>query len=378
MTELFRLAVSPGAVILRWISAWAGCFLLWVGIASASHVCPGDCDGDRRVEVSELTRGVATALGSTDVRFCPPMDVDNDGGVGVVDLVAAVRAALNGCPPHPPTATPTPTPTPVYDPQLPPVGSVDLQSWLRQGFYRDWRRVGGFGLPYHSAGDTVRGEWQYINDAMYASLVCATLEPHPAGVAAVQEMVDLEDGSPTGWLLSRKLREDSDDGRGWYWYQESDGVVLAAGSGVGECAGCHGGEELAFSIDYYAASNWPSLGSCRVIPESDGGVCTDLGLPPQAEPYVGQIEVGSGDPRPATLYLGSSIFLERWYFRQTRPDGFTKRFCGSTVPRPVSGKLTHLSADEIEFYYANPSSDRPWDVRFRGRRRDSGGEGDNR
>lgn len=74
--------------------------------ATPRHVsCPGDCDGNGVVVVSELVSGVAAALGraSTCKSAC---DLNGDGSVTVNELIAAVQAALNGCPA---TATPTAT-----------------------------------------------------------------------------------------------------------------------------------------------------------------------------------------------------------------------------------------------------------------------------
>lgn len=60
--------------------------------------CPGDCDGDAAVLVSELVRAVRIALGRTgDPADCPAADPDGDGSVSISELVRAVRAALEGC-----------------------------------------------------------------------------------------------------------------------------------------------------------------------------------------------------------------------------------------------------------------------------------------
>jgi hypothetical protein len=60
--------------------------------------CGGDCDGDRRVTISELVRGVAIALGGGDSGVCSALDEDHDAAVSIAELVAAVGNALNGCP----------------------------------------------------------------------------------------------------------------------------------------------------------------------------------------------------------------------------------------------------------------------------------------
>lgn len=70
----------------------------------ASSSCPGDCNGDGRVAIDELVRGVGAALGTTAA--CPALDLDGDGEVSISELVAAVNSALTGC-----AAAPSPTAT---------------------------------------------------------------------------------------------------------------------------------------------------------------------------------------------------------------------------------------------------------------------------
>lgn len=59
--------------------------------------CPGDCDGDGMVVVSELVRGVNIALERQPVSVCPAFDRNADGAVAINELVAAVNSALRGC-----------------------------------------------------------------------------------------------------------------------------------------------------------------------------------------------------------------------------------------------------------------------------------------
>ena len=57
--------------------------------------CVGDCDGDGRIAIAELVRGVGLALGNP---VPPCADFDPDGnGVGIAELVKAVNGALYGC-----------------------------------------------------------------------------------------------------------------------------------------------------------------------------------------------------------------------------------------------------------------------------------------
>lgn len=70
-------------------------------LASAVQAqCPGDCDRDRSVSIAELLRGVTISLGGAVVESCGALDRDGDGAVGVEELIAAVRHALDGCPPQ--------------------------------------------------------------------------------------------------------------------------------------------------------------------------------------------------------------------------------------------------------------------------------------
>lgn len=64
----------------------------------------GDCDGNGRVTIDELVRGVNIALGLQPLSRCPDFDANRDGRVTIDELVRAVNIALNGLPP-----TPTPT-----------------------------------------------------------------------------------------------------------------------------------------------------------------------------------------------------------------------------------------------------------------------------
>jgi hypothetical protein len=59
--------------------------------------CPGDCDGNGKVTVAELVRGVGIALGTLPLSACPAFAGEGDGSVTVGALIAAVRAAVAGC-----------------------------------------------------------------------------------------------------------------------------------------------------------------------------------------------------------------------------------------------------------------------------------------
>lgn len=63
--------------------------------------CPGDCNDDGRVDISELVRGVRTALGAGGDQQClVAFDLEGSGTLSVNELIAAVNSALSGCDPH--------------------------------------------------------------------------------------------------------------------------------------------------------------------------------------------------------------------------------------------------------------------------------------
>jgi hypothetical protein len=61
--------------------------------------CTGDCNHNRAVTIDELIVMVNIGLGNAAVTACPPGDANRDGAVNIAEIVAAVGAAINGCPP---------------------------------------------------------------------------------------------------------------------------------------------------------------------------------------------------------------------------------------------------------------------------------------
>ncbi len=75
-----------------------------VGHPAGAQFCPGDCDGDGTVTVSELVRGVRINLGQDTVSLCTAMDTNSDQVVSVAELIRAVNSALGSCSAGPATA----------------------------------------------------------------------------------------------------------------------------------------------------------------------------------------------------------------------------------------------------------------------------------
>lgn len=59
--------------------------------------CPGDCNGNRRVGVEELTRAVNIFLGAQRLTACRNADANRDELLTINELIRAVTRALDGC-----------------------------------------------------------------------------------------------------------------------------------------------------------------------------------------------------------------------------------------------------------------------------------------
>ncbi|MCA9654167.1 MAG: hypothetical protein KC501_29865 [Myxococcales bacterium] len=120
--------------------------------------------------------------------------------------------------------------------QTPPVDPDALAAWLHDGEYLGWNAESG---PHPSAGPHFGGVRTFVNDALFDSLDAGAAQ-HPMDAAAVKELY--ADGDTVrGWSVMVKVQPDSAGGDGWYWYELYDDGVLADGTGLGVCTGCHGG-----------------------------------------------------------------------------------------------------------------------------------------
>jgi hypothetical protein len=88
--------------------------LLLASVGGSAARCIGDCDGDGRVSIYELIRGVPRPFQPNfpDPTVLACFGVEAGGTIAINILIQAVNNALNGCPPSPtPTETPTATVT---------------------------------------------------------------------------------------------------------------------------------------------------------------------------------------------------------------------------------------------------------------------------
>lgn len=206
--------------------------------SSPAVMCAGDCGNDGTVTVNEVITGVNIALGSLRLSDCLEFDANGDEQVTVNDIVVAVGNVLNGCLPTA-TATPTPTatqPVPTATPTTSnsasvPITAPELFAWLQAGNYRDWPAESGLHpSPVHG---TVR---VFVAPTLLGSLE-AGLPSHPVGAAAVKELYSR--GELVGWSVMVKVQDDSDGGKGWYWYEGFGASPGYSGRGLPVCIGCH-------------------------------------------------------------------------------------------------------------------------------------------
>ena len=122
------------------------------------------------------------------------------------------------------------------DPDLVPTTESALFPYLRSGQYKTCAHEASIhpSLGPHQEVKT------YINPVLEKSLRDGG-NIHPVNAAAVKELY--RDGQPFGWAVMVKVKGQSDGGRGWYWYEvlstSDSSKVVAAGTGVQFCAGCH-------------------------------------------------------------------------------------------------------------------------------------------
>jgi hypothetical protein len=69
------------------------------GTVSPVSICAGDCNDDGAIGITELIAAVSEALGAGVAEDCASFDRDGSGAVTVDELIALVAAALDGCGP---------------------------------------------------------------------------------------------------------------------------------------------------------------------------------------------------------------------------------------------------------------------------------------
>ena len=97
--------------------------------------------------------------------------------------------------------------------------------------YKTWTAESG---PHPSAGPHGATVRTFLNDVVLQSLAAGNTS-HPAGSALVKELY-FGGSTVQLWAVEVKVQDDSDGGRGWYWWEGG-----TSGFGNPTCTGCHAG-----------------------------------------------------------------------------------------------------------------------------------------
>ncbi len=129
---------------------------------------------------------------------------------------------------------------PTPDPNIPvPTNGDDVFAYLQSGGYTGFSAESGV----HASSGPHGQVRSFINPILQASLENGSGE-HPVNAAVVKELYNAAGDTLTGWAVSVKVQEASDEGRGWYWYEifstTNSASPVADGTGVSLCTNCHG------------------------------------------------------------------------------------------------------------------------------------------
>jgi len=189
------------------------CFFLVSSVAApANAACTGDCDGDGRVVVSELIRGVNIALETQPLSNCMVFDSDGNGRVSIGELIAGVNASLDGC---------------AVEPIFP------------ANYRDDYIEVRGCRLSIEHGGVSIR---VFANDVS-AGPYLDSANLLPVGSIVVKEEYDgqncEEDGELVRWRVMRKEEpgfDPEDNDWHWQWVEPDRSVTFDDKS---TCISCH-------------------------------------------------------------------------------------------------------------------------------------------
>lgn len=202
--------------------------LLVMGFAGTlqAQVCVGDCDAGGAVTVDELLGGVSIALGTKALDTCPDFDTDDSGAVEVTEVVAAVNAALAGCP-----ATPTPSPTATQLPLATPIFPASYRN--------TYVEVRNCRFSAEHGGVSIR----VLANPIGADAYLEEQNPLPLGSIIVKEeyndSVCTDDSKLVRWRAMRKEPPGFDADFGdwhWQWVNRDRKVQFDDKS---TCIGCH-------------------------------------------------------------------------------------------------------------------------------------------
>lgn len=160
-------------------------------------------------------------------------------------LALVLLAACSDDAAHTNNPTDGDTGTPDAPGQLPDPGCevpiATLRAYLDQGAYKQFPVEPAVHAGTGPHGGNVR---TYLTPALDASLKAGVTE-HPRCAAAVKELYGGGTITVTGWAVSVKASETSNNGANWYWYELTStrpgSTPGFAGYGLSLCTSCHRG-----------------------------------------------------------------------------------------------------------------------------------------
>jgi hypothetical protein len=132
------------------------------------------------------------------------------------------------------------------DPQNPPMGRTDLESWLSMGLYKSWKCESS---AHDARAPSVHGKNRICSNAVLSASGSGAF---PTNAASVKELFDDAGSTIIGYAVQRHTSTGT-TGASWYWYErvplnnmaphDSNGVVAdglgASGPALSICVGCH-------------------------------------------------------------------------------------------------------------------------------------------
>ncbi len=118
------------------------------------------------------------------------------------------------------------------DPEVPPMGASAMGSWLAEGHYLKWK--------CEAAAHDARPQSPHSRNRICsnAKLSGAGAGEYPVDSASVKELFSGTATAPTGYAVARHHQAGT-TGDSWYWYEKLGASVVADGTNVSGCAGCH-------------------------------------------------------------------------------------------------------------------------------------------
>ncbi len=120
----------------------------------------------------------------------------------------------------------------------PPQGAAALKTWLAEGSYKSWHCEAE---KHAQRAPSPHGTNRICSNAAISAN--AENVDYPKGAAAVKELWSSDGAKIDGYAVYIKIQDESDGGKGWYYYEENPALEpdgpIADGVGASDCVGCH-------------------------------------------------------------------------------------------------------------------------------------------